>query len=134
MLLDRQASTHSSLATDLNCFMYSSLTGEVRQPNLDAFLSTYYDTFMKVLQQGGLEPPFTQTQLLEEFRDLKVAGTIFGMLLLPLVVVDAEDAVDFVSSPDVSIDSQVEAQVKDPSSRQRFLSLFDEMTEAGLFS
>lgn len=141
MLLDHQLSNHSSPAFDLNFLLYTSTTGEVRQPNLDAFLSTYYDTLVKVLKQGKLEPPFTQAQLLQEFRDMSGAGAIFAMVCIPLVIVEPENALDINACTDDGVDEMLqdsqtkslEAQVKDPLIRQRFLSMFDDMMEAGLF-
>lgn len=140
-MLDHQLSSHSSPAFDLNYLLYTSTTGEVRQPNLDAFLSTYYNTLVKVLKQGNLDPPFTQAQFLQEFKDMNVTGAIFAMFLIPMVIMESENVVDLNACSDdgfdeILQDSQakaLEAHVKDPLIRQRFLSMFDYMMEAGVF-
>ncbi|CAL4144096.1 unnamed protein product, partial [Meganyctiphanes norvegica] len=45
MLLDLQVNRWASLATDLNHFMFVSIEGTVRKPNVDQLLTEYYDTF-----------------------------------------------------------------------------------------
>ncbi|XP_050696562.1 uncharacterized protein LOC126985540 [Eriocheir sinensis] len=140
MLLDVQLNNYSSPAIDLNYMLYTSTIGEVRQPNLQDFLSTYYSTFCSVLEAGNVDRPFTQAEFLQEFRDKNLYGVIYAMVLLPFMIVEPEDVIDLSTGTDEDInvmmeESQAKANElldKNPLLRPRFLNVFDDMMESGV--
>ncbi|XP_045114530.1 uncharacterized protein LOC123506480 isoform X1 [Portunus trituberculatus] len=140
MLLDLQLANYSAPAADLNYLLYTSMSGDVRKPNIEAFLGFYYTTFKDVMEAGGKTVPFTQQQLLKDFREKNVTGTIFAILSAPVMFLDAEDTVD--SSKECTEDlvetfreareKSWEILDKDPHLKSRYLSVFDEMMELGI--
>lgn len=140
MLLDVQLNNYSSPAIDLNYMLYSSTIGDVRQSNIQDFLSTYHSTFCSVLEAGNVDSPFTQQELLQEFRDKNLYGAIHAMLLLPFMIIEPEDAVDLSTGTDEDINEMLEESQakanelldKNPLLRPRFLSVFDDMMESGV--
>ena len=62
MLLDLQIVRYAPPATDLNYFFFTSMTGEVRKPNTEAFLNFYYSAFRDIMEDAGQKVPFTQAQ------------------------------------------------------------------------
>lgn len=140
MLLDHQLSSYSSVTLDLNFLMYISVTGKVRQPNLEAFLSTYYNALYEVMKEGSLEPPFTREQLFQEFRERSQAGGVFAMIFLPAVNVEPENALDLIIDNEDNVEEiiedskvkSIESHINDPVTCNRFLSVFDDMMEAGV--
>lgn len=140
MLLDVQLNNYSSPAIDLNYMLYTSTIGEVRQPNLQDFLSTYHSAFRSVLEAGNVDPPFTQAEFLQEFNDKKLYGVIHAMVLLPFMIVEPEDVMDLSTGTDEDINAMMEESQakanelldKNPFLRPRFLSVFDDMIESGV--
>ncbi|KAK8393693.1 hypothetical protein O3P69_006785 [Scylla paramamosain] len=140
MLLDLQLSGYSSPCTDLNYLMYTSMTGEVRRPDLDGFLSRYYDSFCSVLEAGNHEVPFTRAELQQDFKTRNVHGAIFAMVLLPFVIMEPDDVMDLENGTDEDLDNMID-EMKQKSKNQwesnsllrpRFLAMFDELMEAGV--
>lgn len=136
MLLDVQLNQYSSPATDLNYMIYTSTIGDVRQPNLQEFLSSYHSTFCSVLEMGSMEPPFTREELVQEFKDKNAYGAIYAITLLPFLVIEPEDAPDLSSGTDDDIQDMLAESMelldKNPLLRPRFVSVFDDMMESGL--
>merc|ERR1719370_513215 len=65
MLLDIQVNKMASLATDLNHFMFASLTGPVRKPNIDRLLTDYYASLSSVIEGCTQVIPFTKDELIK---------------------------------------------------------------------
>lgn len=139
MLLDVQLNNYASPAIDLNYMLYTSTVGDVRQPNLQEFLSTYFSTFCSVLESGNVDPPFTEAEFLQEFKNKNPYGVIHAMVLLPLMITEPEDAIDLSTGTDEDINEMLEESQaktselldKNPLMRPRFLSVFDDMIESG---
>ncbi|KAK3873165.1 hypothetical protein Pcinc_021802 [Petrolisthes cinctipes] len=138
MLLDLQINRLSSPATDLIYLMYTSLNGEVRIPNLNTFLDTYYDTFNTVMEAAGMDMIFTRSELLKEFRSMNVLGAIYAMAVVPFVLCEPEDTPDMDKAENID---EILMEVKEktlvalnkyPLMKPRFLSIFDEMMDLGL--
>ncbi|XP_045114731.1 uncharacterized protein LOC123506581 [Portunus trituberculatus] len=140
MLLDLQLSGCSSPCTDLNYLLFTSVTGEVRKPELNNFLSTYYDSFCSVLEAGSHEVPFTRAELQEDFKKRNVHGAIFAMVLLPFVIMEPDSVMDLENGTDEDIDNMIEemnekSKIQWESNsllRPRFLAMFDELMESGV--
>ncbi|ROT72736.1 hypothetical protein C7M84_008851 [Penaeus vannamei] len=140
MLLDLQACRRVSFANDLNFLLYTSLTGDVRRPNLDALLETYRGHFNAVMEAGGGALRLGREEVLEEFRKKNTIGAIFGMVTIGVVLVDPREAVEVEACEEGNFDRAFE-EVKtktlamletNPLLRPRFLAMFDEFIESGL--
>ncbi|KAK7082821.1 hypothetical protein SK128_022980 [Halocaridina rubra] len=140
ILLDLQICRKASLACDLNYFLYTSLTGSVRQPNLKDFLSTYYSSYKGVLEDAGRDMFFNEDDLMKEFREKNTLGAFFGMMIVPIMLMEPEDVPDMSGKDDSDMDNLVqEFQDKamdmlntNPLLKPRFLAIFDDMMETGL--
>lgn len=144
MLIDLQVCRRESFAVDLNYFLYTSLTGDVRKPNLDALLETYRGHFNGVVEAGGAggEGRLSEVEVVQEFRRLNILGAIFNMMIIGALLMEPEDVPEFVASGDGADDLErvladfraksLEMVDTNPLMRPRFLSVFDELTEAGL--
>ena len=141
--MDLQGMRKASAAADLSYFLYSSFTGNVRKINIKPFLTIYYNSFSNVLQAAELPIPFSQEELIQEFRDKMILGCISGMFLAPIVLSEEQDVTNMIDITKENIDkntSELQATVlrmserEDGMLRDRFLSMFDEMLEAGIVS
>ncbi|XP_045114832.1 uncharacterized protein LOC123506650 [Portunus trituberculatus] len=140
MLLDFQLTSFNVPALDLNHFFYTSMTGDVRKPNIEAFLGFYYTTFKDVMEAGGKTVPFTHEQLLNDFRDGNLIGLAFAMMFVPLVLFETEDEVDTSKENEEDMsemfqetrEKALEMIDTNPLVKPRFLSVFDEMIELGI--
>ncbi|XP_042872430.1 uncharacterized protein LOC122253428 [Penaeus japonicus] len=134
MLLDLQMCRQASLATDLNYLFHTSLEGHVRKTNLEIFLDIYYSVFLGVTQAGGTAMPFTQLELRQEYRNRLEYGLLMALLVTVIVIcegdVNKEDQEGFSESIKDILDQLVATS---PILRPRFLSIFDEMVENGIF-
>ncbi|MPC74289.1 uncharacterized protein LOC123506481 [Portunus trituberculatus] len=140
MLLDLQLTSFDVPATDLNYLLYTSMTGDVRKPNIEAFLGSYYTTFKDIMEAGGKTVPFTQAQLFKDFRNENLIGLIFAMMFVPLVLFETEGEVDTSKENEEDIsevfretrEKSLEMIDTNPLVKPRFLSVFDEMIELGI--
>ncbi|XP_045586387.2 uncharacterized kinase-like protein D1044.1 [Procambarus clarkii] len=140
MLLDLQVVRRSSPAADINYLLYTSLTGDIRKPNLDTFLSKYYNSFHSVLQEAKMDMPFTETWLLQEFREKNLVGALFAMMLVPMVLFEPEDVPDMSGDDKSDLEDIMNDFMKkglemidtNPLMKPRFLAVFDEMMEVGI--
>lgn len=141
MLIDLQMCRREPFAVDLNYLLYTSLTGDVRKPNLDALLETYRGHFNGVMETEG-EGRLLEGEVLQEFRRLNILGAIFNMMIICPILMEPEDVPDFEMSGDDAADMErVIAELRarslemvdtNPLMRPRFLSVFDELMETGL--
>ncbi|XP_027217907.2 uncharacterized protein [Penaeus vannamei] len=141
MLIDLQMCRREPFAVDLNYLLYTSLTGDVRKPNLDALLETYRGHFNGVMETEG-EGRLLEGEVLQEFRRLNILGAIFNMMIICPMLMEPEDVPDFEMSGDDAADMErVIAELRarslemvdtNPLMRPRFLSVFDELMETGL--
>uniref|UniRef100_A0A0P4WLD8 Protein kinase C-terminal domain-containing protein n=1 Tax=Scylla olivacea TaxID=85551 RepID=A0A0P4WLD8_SCYOL len=141
MLVDLQGMRKASVAADLSYFLYSSFTGDVRKSNLKFFMETYYNSYCSVLRAAQVPIPFSLEELLVEFRDKMTMGCISGMILAPIVLSEEEDVQNFMEFTEENIDKtnrERQEIVLKMSKREggqlqdRFLSMFNEMVEAGI--
>jgi thiamine kinase-like enzyme len=95
VFVDFQISRFSSPALDLQYFMYTSPTEEVRFKHMDDLLEFYHIELRKTLQVLGCsEVEFTHQQLRNEFEERAVFGLLTSCTLLNLILADPKDAVD----------------------------------------
>ncbi|XP_042874593.1 uncharacterized protein LOC122254788 [Penaeus japonicus] len=140
MLLDLQACRRVSFANDLNFLLYTSLTGDIRKPNLETLLETYRVQFNAVMEAGGGDLRLDKTEVFEEFRRKNIIGAIFGMVTIGVVLVDPQEAIEVTASGEGNFDQAFEEVKKktlemletNPLMRPRFLAMFDEFIENGL--
>ncbi|KAK7069458.1 hypothetical protein SK128_016121, partial [Halocaridina rubra] len=141
MLLDHQVNRIASLATDLNYFLFLNLTGEVRGPNLETFLQTYYDTFKEIVERSGEELTFSLEEFRQEFRNKHCMALVFALFLSPLLVTQTEDFPDasefFGNTSEDVTEKERENILKafdtNEALRKKLLSVFDEMEAVGVF-
>lgn len=139
MLLDLQVCRKASVTVDLNYFLFTSLTGDVRRPNLKEFMSIYHSSYKGIMEAGGLNMYFTEDELLKEFRDKNTLGAVFGMIVQPAVVMESDEVPD-ISGKDIDIEKVMkdyraklmEMLDSNPLMKSRFLAIFDELMETGL--
>ncbi|XP_050697071.1 uncharacterized protein LOC126985758 isoform X8 [Eriocheir sinensis] len=140
MLLDLQLVSFGAPTPELNYLIFTSLRGEVRKPNLEALLNRYHNTLTGIMKIAGHEEPLTREELQKDFKKKNLFGIIFGMMSVPIVVMEGEGDVD---SSDASADYIEEQMLKtrteamkaldtNPLLKPRFLTMFDEMMESGL--
>lgn len=140
MLVDLQGMRKASVAADLSYFLYSSFTGDVRKSNFKLFIETYYDSFCSVLRAAQVPIPFSVEELLVEFRNKMTLGCISGMILAPIVLSEEGDVQNFLEVTEETIDKSsrerqeivLNMSKRDGHLQDRFLSMFNEMVEAGI--
>ncbi|XP_047494063.1 uncharacterized protein LOC125042469 [Penaeus chinensis] len=93
MFVDLQMCRRVSFAIDLNYLLYTSLTGDVRKPNLDALLETYRGHFNAAMEAGGAgaEGRLSEAEVLQEFRSKNVIGAIFMMMIICVILMEPQD-------------------------------------------
>ncbi|XP_050696772.1 uncharacterized protein LOC126985666 [Eriocheir sinensis] len=140
-LLDLQICRKASLATDLNYLLYSSLEGQVRKNNLEAFMKTYYESFSQVLSNAGKKTPFTLDELKKEYHNQNLFGLLMCLMVVPFVVAEGNDVMDFLDMTDdmeenMKVHQQRMLDQLDNNQllRPRLLATFDEMVEYGVIS
>ncbi|XP_068229156.1 uncharacterized protein [Palaemon carinicauda] len=139
MLLDFEATCHSSLVYDLNFLMYSSLAEEVRKEHLEEFLNIYTTAFQEVIEAGGQEMPFNEEELMEEFKAHNICGALFAVFTIPSVLLESGDIPNGATMDGdlegvldefwANVDEKIETS---PTLRPRFLAMFEEFMESGL--
>lgn len=140
-LLDLQVVRVGSPALDLNYMLYCSLNGDVRTKNLTNIFNTYYASFASIMALAGQPLKFTVDELTQEFYAKNLFGLFMGMMLIPIVLMDSEDAPSFddfkgddmQKSMEQFQEKMMDTVQKNPLLTPRFLSMFDEMNESGLF-
>ncbi|XP_068230081.1 uncharacterized protein [Palaemon carinicauda] len=139
MLVDLQACREASFATDLNYFIYTSLTGDVRVPNIEDFMNTYYSSYKDVLKGADVPMYFSKEELVNEFRDKNKLGLIFAMSIIPALLVEPEEVsetrVDDLEKLMQDFRKVALNKLKtNPLCKPRFLAIFDEFLQSGLIS
>lgn len=99
MLLDLQICRVSSLAIDLNYFIFSSIPRSERN-ELEEYLSLYHSSFMRVMSAAGCDMPFTKDEISQEFKRKNTYGFVFASILIPILVSEAQDVLEFDSATD----------------------------------
>ena len=141
-LLDLQVTRVGSPTLDLNYMLYCSLNGDVRKAEMPNFFIKYYATFASVMAASAVPMKFTLKQLKEEFYNKNTFGLIMALMLIPIVLINSEDAMDLEDFSEGDIEKKMEEykesmmkQIqKNPLLKPRFLSLFDEMIESGVIT
>lgn len=140
MLLDLQLVHYSTPAADLNFFLFTNMNGDVRKLHTESLLDSYYTAFSDIMEDAGQRVPFTQPQLLKDYRDKNLTGVIFGAIIIPLLAYEFGDAIDSSMASEETpnwIYSKKREKLavmlnSDLTVKQRFLSLFSEIMETGL--
>ncbi|XP_045114676.1 uncharacterized protein LOC123506551 isoform X2 [Portunus trituberculatus] len=138
-LIDLQICRKATPATDLNYFMYTSLNGPERKENLQSFLEIYYDTFLQVLSRAGKTMPFSLEELKKEYHRMNLFGFLMALMIVPLVVAEASEVMDFdefgedVEESMKGYEEKMLAQLDtNPLLQPRLLATYDEMLEYGV--
>lgn len=143
MIIDTQATRVASPATDLSNFLYTSVKGHIRRPNLHEFLGDYYDTFRSVIQAGGATVPYTLSELRHEFQSKMIYGVLLFLTVAPLYLgegIAGPTAEDFMSENSKEKMEAWRQSVANenlqnsPSLEQFFLMSVDDVVEAGYIS
>ncbi|XP_068230084.1 uncharacterized protein [Palaemon carinicauda] len=139
MLLDLQMCREASIASDLNYFLYSSVSGDVRVPNIDQIMSVYHKSYKQVLEAAGLPMYFDEKELMEEFRAKNKIGALSSIGFVPIILLEPEEAPELADSDWETLVQEWRAIALDklktnPLCQPRFLSVFDELMETGLIS
>lgn len=142
MLIDLQMVGYSPPASELNFFICTSMTGDVRKPHMQAYLDCYHDTLSNTMEAAGQEAPFTKKQLLKTFKDKNLFGAVIGLVFTPVIVIECDDDDDSSKDNDKYIEDKLTKtrekamQTIDSNTllKPRFLSLVDELMEIGLIS
>ncbi|XP_068229656.1 uncharacterized protein [Palaemon carinicauda] len=139
MLVDFQACHYATVASELNQFLYSAVTSEVRSENLEDFMNTYYSTYTGILEAGGIEQAFTEEELMDEFKEKNILGAIFAITCVPNELLDDNDTFEKTENEDEieGIECDFWTRMKDsaggsPMLGPRFLSTFEEFLVTGL--
>ncbi|ROT72735.1 hypothetical protein C7M84_008850 [Penaeus vannamei] len=147
MLVDLQLNHRVSFGNDLNYFLYTSLAGDVRRPNLDALLETYRGHFNTVMEAGaGGKGCLSKVEVQKEFRSKNIIGAIFGMLTVNFVLLDPASLEKYAENDtkqgegekDLNKDFEKLKEYflamidTNPLIRPRLLAMFDEFKEFGL--
>jgi len=133
-LVDLQMHRFASIATDLQCFFYTSFDGDVRKNNLEEFISTYYSELEKCLKVAGKKLQFSQHELRGEYQAKSMYGLAMGLVSIPQVLAGSSDAVE--------LDELVEGQDQrvrrmmssNPRARSRLMDLVADKVEDGVLA
>ena len=120
--------------------IYSSMNGDIRQENFEDFFNAYYEQFSSILALNSQPTKFTLPMLKKEFYAKNIFGFILGATLIPMILLESEDAVDLAEVTGEGNEEKVAQQKekvmrlvqKNPSVTSRLLSMFDEMKQKGL--
>lgn len=147
MLVDLQLNHRVSFGNDLNYFLYTSLAGDVRMPNLDTLLETYRGHFNTVMEAGARgKGCLSKVEVQQEFRSKNIIGAIFGMLTVNFVLLDPASLEKYAENDtkqgegekDLNKDFEKLKEYflamidTNPLIRPRLLAMFDEFKEFGL--
>ncbi|XP_068229158.1 uncharacterized protein [Palaemon carinicauda] len=142
LLLDFQIARRASLVTDLHLLLNISVYGADRKKNLEDFLRTYYNSFKQVMEAAGLETPFQLDELLQEYKNKTLFGTLWSLAVIPMIASGGELAdwtvsegratSEEASGEQASVDSKTSG--KHEEMRARFLPVFDELIDQGIIS
>lgn len=139
MLVDLQLCRESSLACDLNYFLYTSVTGDIRTPNLHHLLSIYHSSYKAVLD--GLKVPmhFSEVELFDECRSKHKVGILFALGVISVLLREREDVpvsknTDWKKHMEETRRAALEKLDKNPLCKPLFLSVFDEFIDNGLIA
>ncbi|XP_066937084.1 uncharacterized protein [Macrobrachium rosenbergii] len=139
MLVDLQIGREASFAYDLNYFLYTSLTGDVRGPNIENFLTIYFSSYKEVLKGADMPMYFDKEELVKEFRSKNKLGLLFSMGIIPALLAEPEEAPEFIDQDIEKFMLEMKRVAfsllkTNPLCKPRFLSIFDEFLESGLIS
>ncbi|KAK4322193.1 hypothetical protein Pmani_006992 [Petrolisthes manimaculis] len=143
MIVDNQVTRVASPATDLVYFLYTSVRGDIRRTNLQAFLEVYYNTFSSVIEAGGVAVPLTLSQLEQEFRKRLTYGLLFCFQAIPFYLgkdVEVPSRDELLSENTKEIMEKWRQNLKqknlqdNPTLKHFFLTSVDDMLEAGVMS
>lgn len=141
MLVDLQISRVASFATDLNYFLMTSITGEVRNANEQLFLKAYSKKLDSLMSSAGKKSPFTFDEILREYRRKHEYGLIFAVMIGFIIVAPREEIPDFHDMKEEDIPKLIEEMKQksmemiktNPLFKSRFLATFDYMSDKGIF-
>ena len=126
---------------DLNYMMYTSMTGDTRQINANEFFESYYANFATILAANNQTLQFTLPMLKEEFFAKNIYGLMLGTTLIPMILIESDDVPDMEDLREEEMEKAMEEQKEkimdlvqvNPLLTSRFLSMFNEMKQQGLF-
>ncbi|XP_050701225.1 uncharacterized protein LOC126987844 [Eriocheir sinensis] len=133
VFLDLQGCRVASVALDLQHFLNLNVKGEIRRPNLDQLLASYYDSLRSTVTAGKTAVPFALDQLKEEYIDKGFYGALYGLLWLPVMC--GPEEVDFTLAEYDDNHGIVDRSESDkPHLPTSLISVMEEWTELGLIS
>ncbi|KAJ8895506.1 hypothetical protein PR048_000839 [Dryococelus australis] len=95
-MVDFQLGIYSSCAIDLQYFIYTSPTDEVRVDHTEEMLREYHNDLCSTLQlPGQAKKAVTLQELMDEYERKGFYGFSMCLLVLPIILADSENAADF---------------------------------------
>jgi len=96
VLVDLQMVQHTCITNDLVYAIYASTRTDLRKNYLDELLQIYYDTFNSICNSLACPtlPGFTMDLFKARFQKAKLAGYVFGVCILPMILKDDEEAIN----------------------------------------
>ena len=135
MLLDLQRARVSSVTSDLNYFLYTSMDGAMRSQSLNQLIQDYYSSFWDVMEAARLPMPFSIEELYREFCEKNIIGFIYGMNGAITQLLESEGIRSLESeNPLVDNETQIKSVLKSPVFTGRVKYLVDEMIEKNVIS
>lgn len=133
-LFDFQTTTYLSVVVDINYFIFTSLTGQMRAEHLEELLSEYHSTLCSTAEQLGSPVSYTYQQLRQDLRRISAGGFNFAMLALPTVLNCSVSDVDKdVESKNSNKSSNMSEHVdKSMNMKQRIKDILDDAIEFGI--
>lgn len=126
-LIDLQVMRYTSIAADLNYFLYINLDPNERMKNMRSILEHYLSCLHSCLKENGLESlkkVYSIEWLTDEMERFSLFGFMFGLWILPIFYVNKEE----VPTLDTMTEDMMEEKHKqfmetiDPSYRKVLLS------------
>ncbi|XP_066993253.2 uncharacterized protein [Anabrus simplex] len=95
-LVDFQLSLFASPAIDLQYFLHTCPSDEVRVQHMDTMIQSYHNELIRILDILGYpKHAITLQQLMKTFNDYYLYGVMAATCILPIALSDAEDNFDF---------------------------------------
>ena len=126
---------------DLSYMMYTSMNGDTRQENIENLFDAYFANFATILAARKQPMKFTLPMLRKEFSARNIFGLVMATTLIPMILIDSEDVPDMQDLKEENMEEAMAEQKekvmnlvqKNPLLTSRFLCMFDEMRQSGLF-
>lgn len=98
-LVDYQICRHTSLATDIHYFIYSSVQSSVIEKSYESLIMIYHSEFLKELRRSNIDEKilagFDKEWLEKELRTYAFYGALIGCFMVNPILAEEEDVLQF---------------------------------------